>query len=110
MTASAAFPYGSFIVLDALWFGDAVAGYPSLVTIMFLGWGASHGDWVLGECIGQMFAATKGLPLYLLKGYSPISTRRDSTPKSDLADPEPRNPWHIPCYDRPIAHRVEANY
>ncbi len=72
ITALGAFLYGLFIILDTLFFGNPVAGYPSLlVVILFLGGIQLMALGVIGEYLGRMFDETKGRPLYLVRDYLP---------------------------------------
>jgi len=71
-TAFGAFSYGLFIIFDTLFFGNPVAGYPSLlVVVLFLGGIQLMALGVIGEYLGRMFDETKGRPLYLIKDYLP---------------------------------------
>jgi glycosyltransferase involved in cell wall biosynthesis len=72
-TALGAFIYGMFIVLDTLFYGNPVPGYPSLlVVVLFLGGIQLMALGVIGEYLGRMFDETKGRPLYLVKGYEVV--------------------------------------
>jgi hypothetical protein len=74
ITAFGAFAYGAFIVVRTLLFGNPVAGYPSLLTvILFLGGVQLTAIGVLGEYIGRIFNETKHRPLYFINAYQ--STR-----------------------------------
>lgn len=68
MIALCAFVYGSWMVVDKLFWGNDVPGYPSiLVSILFLGGIQLIGIGVLGEYIGRVYMEAKGRPRYLLK-------------------------------------------
>jgi glycosyltransferase involved in cell wall biosynthesis len=70
LTALGAFLYGLFIVLQTVFYGNPVAGYPSLlVVVLFLGGIQLMALGVIGEYLGRMFDETKGRPLYLIKDY-----------------------------------------
>jgi glycosyltransferase involved in cell wall biosynthesis len=76
-TALVAFIYGMFIVLDTLFYGNPVPGYPSLlVVVLFLGGIQLMALGVIGEYLGRMFDETKGRPLYLVKGYEVVGKER----------------------------------
>lgn len=75
LTAFGAFLFGLFIIVQTLFFGNPVAGYPSLlVVVLFLGGIQLMALGVIGEYLGRMFDETKGRPLYLLKAYSPAQS------------------------------------
>lgn len=75
LTALGAFLYGLFIVLQTVFYGNPVAGYPSLlVVVLFLGGIQLMALGVIGEYLGRMFDETKGRPLYLIKDYKTSST------------------------------------
>ncbi len=85
LTALGAFLYGLFIIIQTLFFGNPVAGYPSLlVVVLFLGGIQLMALGVIGEYLGRMFDETKGRPLYLLKSYSPARPDAgDQAPKTE---------------------------
>jgi glycosyltransferase involved in cell wall biosynthesis len=65
-----AFLYGLFIVVRTLMYGDPVAGFPTMMTVMlFLGGVQLLFLGILGEYIGRMFDETKRRPLYLVEEY-----------------------------------------
>lgn len=67
-TAMLAFGYGGLIIFKTLVYGDAVRGYPSLMTVMlFLGGIQLMALGMIGEYLGRMFEETKQRPLYLLE-------------------------------------------
>lgn len=73
-TAMVAFGYGGFIIFKTLVYGDAVRGYPSLMTVMlFLGGIQLMALGMIGEYLGRMFEETKQRPLYLLEIAHPPS-------------------------------------
>ncbi len=64
--------YGGVIVVRTIVYGNQVAGYPSLVTIvLFLGGVQLMTLGVIGEYIGRIFNETKQRPLYLLSHALP---------------------------------------
>jgi glycosyltransferase involved in cell wall biosynthesis len=85
VTATSAFAYGAFIVVDTLIFGNPVAGYPSLLTIvLFLGGMQLMTIGVVGEYLGRMFDESKQRPLYFVNGYEP--PRPGEVPAIDEAE------------------------
>ena len=72
LTAMAAFLFGIFIIADTLVYGNPVAGYPSLLSVvLFLGGVQLVALGVIGEYLGRLFDEAKGRPLYLVKQYQP---------------------------------------
>ncbi len=70
--AAASLIYGTIIVVRTLLFGNPVAGYPSLVTIvLFIGGLQLMTLGVIGEYLGRVFNETKQRPLYVLERYEP---------------------------------------
>ncbi|WP_033791357.1 glycosyltransferase family 2 protein [Pantoea septica] len=66
--ASMSFIYGIWMILDTIFFGNPVRGYPSiLVSILFLGGVQLIGIGVLGEYIGRIYIESKKRPRYLTK-------------------------------------------
>lgn len=62
-----AFAYGTFIIIRTLIFGDPVAGFPTLISVMvFIGGIQLLFLGILGEYIGRMFDETKHRPLYVI--------------------------------------------
>lgn len=62
------FLYGGWLVIDKIFWGNDVPGYPSLlVSILFLGGIQLIGIGVLGEYVGRAYVETKNRPRYLLK-------------------------------------------
>lgn len=78
LTALGAFMFGAYLILDTLFFGNPVQGYPSLmVVVLFLGGVQLMAIGVIGEYLGRMFDESKARPLYLLKGYRPARSIAD---------------------------------
>jgi len=72
LAAFSSFCYGIYIVMDTLFYGNPVKGYPSLmVVILFLGGIQMMFIGIIGEYIGRMFDETKNRPLYFINSHSP---------------------------------------
>lgn len=79
LTATAAFLYGGYIIIDTLIYGNPVSGYPSLmVTILFLGGIQLLSIGIIGEYLGRLFDESKKRPLYLINHYQPAKSQENS--------------------------------
>jgi glycosyltransferase involved in cell wall biosynthesis len=68
--------YGAQVIVKTLLFGNSVAGYPSLMTVMlFLGGIQLMTLGVIGEYLGRIFNETKRRPLYLVERFLPSRVR-----------------------------------
>ncbi len=84
LTALFAFLYGLYIFTKALFFGDPVPGFPSLmVMIAFIGGIQLMVLGVIGEYLGRVFNETKRRPLYFVQDVLGLST-----PLPKIADAE----------------------
>jgi len=71
-TSVAAFAFGLKFVIKTLLYGDPVAGFPTLVTlVLFLGGLQLLALGVIGEYLARMFIEVKQRPLYLVQRYLP---------------------------------------
>lgn len=72
LAALLAFAFGIWVLGKALWFGDPVRGYPSLmVVVLFLGGVQLMALGVIGEYLGRLYVESKQRPLYLIDEYHP---------------------------------------
>jgi glycosyltransferase involved in cell wall biosynthesis len=68
--------FGLQVIVKTLLFGNPVAGYPSLLTVMlFLGGIQLMTLGVIGEYLGRIFNETKRRPLYLVERFLPSRVR-----------------------------------
>lgn len=67
LISASAFCYGFWILIKTLAYGEAVAGYPSMMLIqLFLGGVQLLAIGVLGEYVGRIYAEAKARPIYLI--------------------------------------------
>jgi len=71
-TALFAFAFGAWIILKAMLWGDAVAGYPTMMSvILFLGGVQLVALGLIGEYLGRLYEESKQRPLYLVDHWAP---------------------------------------
>lgn len=78
IVAALSFFYGAWMLVDTLFWGNPVKGYPSImVSMLFLGGVQLIGIGVLGEYIGRIYIESKGRPRYITtKKNDKINSRR----------------------------------
>ncbi len=89
LTALLAFSFAIYIVGKALLFGDPVAGWPTMMTvILFLGGVQLVALGLIGEYLGRLYEESKQRPLYLIDAWQPAAAGV-SLPKPDRPAPHP---------------------
>jgi glycosyltransferase involved in cell wall biosynthesis len=87
LISSVAFVYLLFVVGKTLLFGDPVAGYPSMVSIiLFMGGIQLIVLGIIGEYVGRIFYETKGRPDYLVSEYNGIKIVGERNIRYDYKD------------------------
>ncbi|MEL1263596.1 glycosyltransferase family 2 protein [Pseudoxanthomonas putridarboris] len=72
MTALLAFAFAIWVVLKALLWGDPVAGWPTMMTVvLFLGGVQLVALGLIGEYLGRLYEEAKQRPLYLIDVWQP---------------------------------------
>ncbi len=72
LTALLAFAFAIYVVGKALLFGDPVAGWPTMMTvILFLGGVQLVALGMIGEYLGRLYEESKRRPLYLIDAWQP---------------------------------------
>jgi glycosyltransferase involved in cell wall biosynthesis len=73
-TAFVAFVYGAWIIAKALLWGDPVAGWPTMMSvILFLGGVQLVALGLIGEYLGRLYEEAKQRPLYLVDAWMPAT-------------------------------------
>lgn len=72
ITALLSFVFAIWVTIKALFWGDPVQGYPSLmVVVLFLGGMQLMALGVIGEYLGRLYVEAKQRPLYLIDTFEP---------------------------------------
>ena len=71
LISTMAFVYLLFVIVKTLFFGDPVAGYPSMISIiLFIGGIQLVVLGIIGEYVGRIFYEAKGRPDYLVSEFN----------------------------------------
>ncbi|MGY0620313.1 glycosyltransferase family 2 protein [Lysobacter sp. A378] len=74
LTALVAFAYGAWVIGKALFWGDPVQGWPTMMAvILFLGGVQLIALGLIGEYLGRLYEESKQRPLYLVDAWQPAS-------------------------------------
>lgn len=74
LTAGLAFVYAAWVVVKSLLWGDPVAGWPTLMTVILLLGGVQlMALGVIGEYLGRLYEESKQRPLYLVDRWRPAA-------------------------------------
>jgi len=78
ITALLGFIFGIYIAIKALFFGDPVPGYPSMIAIVtFLGGVQLLAIGIVGEYVGKTYIESKKRPIYLVKNLISKKSKND---------------------------------
>lgn len=87
LTAVLAFAYALWIVVKAMFWGDPVAGWPTMMTVILLLGGVQlMALGVIGEYLGRLYEESKQRPLYLVDRWRPAAgvSLGDTAPEGDM--------------------------
>jgi polyisoprenyl-phosphate glycosyltransferase len=93
--------YGTYMVVRTIFFGNPVAGYPSLlVIVLFMGGIQPISLGIIGEYLGRTFNETKHRPLYLVNSFPPSerAVRAEATAalaQNQLSPKDDRSVWRV---------------
>jgi glycosyltransferase involved in cell wall biosynthesis len=88
LTALVAFGFGLWTIVKTLFWGEAVRGYPTLMTVvLFLGGVQLIALGVIGEYLGRLYDESKQRPLYLVADWRPGAARQLPVSSADMRTP-----------------------
>ncbi|WP_298018221.1 glycosyltransferase family 2 protein [uncultured Castellaniella sp.] len=83
VSAISAFVYALYFLFKALFFGDPVHGFPTLiVTILLVGGLQLLATGIVGEYVGRLYIEVKQRPQYLLENFHPVIMEVNETHRS----------------------------
>ena len=84
LTALVAFGFGAWTIVKTLFWGEAVRGYPTLITVVLLLGGVQLiALGVIGEYLGRLYDESKQRPLYLVADWRPAIAKPMPAPSPD---------------------------
>ena len=85
LTAALAFVFAIWIVFKAALYGDRVAGWPTMMTvILFMGGIQLVALGLIGEYLGRLYDESKQRPLYLVDIWQPGAGGVSSTQQTGI--------------------------